>query len=83
MLSRIWPRLNHATIVAYLALFVALGGSSYSAVKISGKKITNNRPRAGVGADLLRRPWSSNWLLPCRKSKARPADRVPNSAYLT
>lgn len=41
MLDRIRPRLNHTTIVAYLALFVALGGSSYSAVKISGENIQN------------------------------------------
>jgi hypothetical protein len=41
MLNRIRPRLNHATVVAYLALFVALGGSSFAAVKISGKDIQN------------------------------------------
>src|SRR3954470_15519996 len=29
-------------VVAYLALFVALGGSSYAAVKVSGKQIVNN-----------------------------------------
>lgn len=41
MRSRIRPRLNHATVVAYLALFVALGGGSYAAVKINGKSIKN------------------------------------------
>lgn len=41
MLNRIRPRFNHATIVAYVALFVALGGSSYAAVKINGKNIKN------------------------------------------
>ena len=41
MLNRIRPRLNHATVVAYLALFVALGGSSFAAVKISGDNIQN------------------------------------------
>jgi hypothetical protein len=41
MLNRIRPRLNHATVVAYLALFVALGGSSYAAVKINGDNIQN------------------------------------------
>jgi hypothetical protein len=40
-MRRIRPRLNHATVVAYLALFVALGGSSYAAVKINGKSIKN------------------------------------------
>jgi hypothetical protein len=39
MLSGIPPRLNHGTVVAYLALFVALGGGSYAAVTINGKNI--------------------------------------------
>lgn len=39
MLSRIRPRFNHATVVAYLALFVALGSGSYAAVKINGQNI--------------------------------------------
>ena len=47
MLGRVRPRLNHATVVAYLALFVALGGSSYAAVQLSkgqvkGKHIAKN-----------------------------------------
>jgi hypothetical protein len=33
---------SHATVVAYLALFVALGGSSYAAVKVGSKQIVNN-----------------------------------------
>jgi len=37
MFAKLRPRLNHATVVAYLALFVALGGSSYAAVKLNGK----------------------------------------------
>jgi len=39
MHARLRPRLNHATVVAYLALFVALGGSGYAAVKINGKNL--------------------------------------------
>jgi hypothetical protein len=35
-------RPNHATIVAYLALFVALGGSSYAAIRITGKNVKNS-----------------------------------------
>jgi hypothetical protein len=34
------PRITHATVVAYLALFVALGGTSYAAVTL---------PRSSVG----------------------------------
>lgn len=33
------PSLTYANVVATLALFVALGGSSYAALKISGKEI--------------------------------------------
>lgn len=36
------PRLTYANVVATLALFVALGGSSYAALKISGKEIQKN-----------------------------------------
>jgi hypothetical protein len=34
-------RPGHTTVVAYLALFVALGGSSYAAVTITGKNVKN------------------------------------------
>jgi hypothetical protein len=36
---------THATVVAYLALFVALGGSAYAATKVSSKQIVNNTVR--------------------------------------
>ena len=40
MLRRVLSRRpSHGTIVAYLALFVALGGSAYAAIKINGKDI--------------------------------------------
>ena len=45
MLNRI-RRPSHATVVAYLALFVALGGSSYAAIKIGSAQITNNSVRS-------------------------------------
>jgi hypothetical protein len=32
---------NHGTVVAYLALFAALGGSAYAAVTVTGKDIKN------------------------------------------
>jgi hypothetical protein len=34
-------RPRHATFVAYLALFVALGGSSYAAITVTGKNVKN------------------------------------------
>ena len=33
---------RHGTVVAYVALFVALGGTSYAAVNITGKQIKNS-----------------------------------------
>jgi hypothetical protein len=35
-------RPSHAVVVAYLALFVALGGSSYAAIKVTGKNVKNS-----------------------------------------
>jgi hypothetical protein len=32
-------RFSHGTVVAYVALFVALGGSAYATVKITGKQV--------------------------------------------
>ena len=43
VLSRIRAyRPSHTTVVAYLALFVALGGSSYAAITITGKNVKNS-----------------------------------------
>jgi hypothetical protein len=42
-------RVSHSMVVAYLALFVALGGSGYAAVKINGKDI---KRRSVAGAKL-------------------------------
>jgi hypothetical protein len=41
MLPRLYRRLNYANVVATLALFVALGGSSYAVSNISGSQIRN------------------------------------------
>ena len=43
MFSPLRPsRPRHATVVAYLALFVALGGTSYAALTITGKNVKNS-----------------------------------------
>jgi hypothetical protein len=41
MFTRLRGRLNYANVVATLALFIALGGSSYAVSKISGSQIRN------------------------------------------
>jgi hypothetical protein len=40
-MSALKPRINHATVVAYLALFVALSGSAYAAATITSRDIVN------------------------------------------
>jgi hypothetical protein len=42
MLSGIYRRLNYANVVATLALFIALGGSSFAVSRISGSQLKNN-----------------------------------------
>ena len=46
MLSRFVGRLSYANVIATLALFAALGGSSYAAL---------NLPKASVGAKQLKK----------------------------
>lgn len=50
MLSKLRThRPSHGVVVAYLALFVALGGSSYAAIKVTGKNVPKD---ALTGADI-------------------------------
>jgi len=42
MFTRIRTRLTYANVMASVAVFIALGGTSYAAVKISGKTIKDN-----------------------------------------
>jgi hypothetical protein len=46
MTKRIQARLTYANVVATLALFVALGGSSYAALRIGSAQIVNNSVRS-------------------------------------
>jgi hypothetical protein len=46
MHARRKPRLTYANVVATIALFLALGGSSYAALRISSKQIRNNSVRS-------------------------------------
>jgi hypothetical protein len=48
-------RLNHTTVIAYLALFVALGGSAYAAGLITGDDIAKNAiAKKHIKADAVR-----------------------------
>ena len=45
VLSRIRRRLTYANVMSTLAVFIALGGSSYAAITINGKSITDRSIR--------------------------------------
>src|SRR3954471_4027015 len=49
MFSKIRPKLNHSTVVAYLALFVALGGTAYAVNNFTGADIQDE---SLTGADV-------------------------------
>jgi hypothetical protein len=40
-MSSLRPPISHTTVVAYLALFVALGGTTYAAATRTGRDIEN------------------------------------------
>jgi hypothetical protein len=42
MLSNLRARMNYANVVATIALFVALGGSSYAAIQVTGKHVKDS-----------------------------------------
>ena len=46
MLSSLKSRLSYANVVATLALFIALGGSSYAALRVGSGNIVNNSVRS-------------------------------------
>jgi hypothetical protein len=45
MFARLRARLTYANVVATLALFLALGGASYAAVRVGSRQIVNNSVR--------------------------------------
>jgi hypothetical protein len=52
-------RLSYANVMATLAVFVALGGSSYAAIKVTGKNVTNG---SLTGADIKKHSVQLNRL---------------------
>lgn len=70
------PRLTYANVVATLALFVALGGSSYAALKISGRDIQKH---SITGQNIKR---NSLGRLQIKESNLSAVPRALNSARL-
>ena len=42
MLSKLHARLTYANMMATVAVFIALGGSSYAAFTVTGKNVKNS-----------------------------------------
>jgi hypothetical protein len=70
------PRLTYANVVATLALFVALGGSSYAALKISGKDIQKN---SITGQNIKRNSLGRRQI---KESSLSAVPRALNAAHL-
>ena len=60
--------LSYANVMATVAVFVALGGSSYAAIKITGKNVTNGTL---TGADVKNRSLTGRDV---RDKSLSPAD---------
>jgi hypothetical protein len=76
VLDRIRERLSYANVMATLAVFIALGGSSYAAAKISGSSIKN---RSIAGSKLRHNTLTGTQIKEsklARVPRAREADRV-------
>jgi hypothetical protein len=76
MLTRLRRRLNYANVVATLALFVALGGSSYAVSQISGSQLKNN---SVAGKKLKRNTIGSSRI---KESRLGTVPRARNAARL-
>jgi hypothetical protein len=76
MLKALMDRLTYANVVATLALFVALGGTSYAVSKISGSDIRTH--------SLTGRQFRSNSIggRVIKESSLRPVPRARNAALL-
>jgi hypothetical protein len=70
MFERLRRRLNYANVVATLALFVALGGSSYAVTKISGSQLKN---RSVAGKKLKRNTLGARQINESRLGTVRRA----------
>jgi hypothetical protein len=76
MLKDLRPRLTYANVVATLALFIALGGSSYAALKISGRDI---KAHTITGKNIK---WNSLGRRQIKESNLSAVPRARNAARL-
>jgi hypothetical protein len=76
MTNRLRDRLSYANVVATLALFIALGGSSYAALTVTGKQVRNG---SLTGKDLQRNSLTGRQI---REGRLDTVPRARNSARL-
>jgi hypothetical protein len=76
MFTRLRARLTYANVVATLALFIALGGSSYAVSKISGSQIRN----ASIAGKKLKRNTLGGARI--KESRLGTVPRARNAARL-
>jgi hypothetical protein len=76
MLERLRRRLSYANVVATLALFVALGGSSYAVTRISGSQLAD---RSVAGKKLKRNTLGGGQI---KESRLRTVPRSGNADRL-
>ena len=76
MLARLRRRLSYANVVATLALFIALGGSSYAALTITGQNV---RDGSLTGKDIKRNSLTGRQI---KEGRLDTVPRARNSARL-
>jgi hypothetical protein len=88
-MRRITQHLSYANVTATLALFIALGGSSYAALELTGRDVRNNsltgkdiRNRSLTGRDIARNSVTGRQIRESRLGTVRNADRVGGKTAL-
>ena len=73
MLRRLRSHLTYANVPATLALFIALGGSSYAALKVTGRNVKNG---SLTGKDLKRNTLGGSRIKESKLAKVKRAKRA-------
>jgi hypothetical protein len=76
MLKRLRGRLTYANVVATLALFIALGGSSYAALTVTGSNVRNG---SLTGKDIKRNSLTGRHI---REGQLKAVPRARNAAHV-
>jgi hypothetical protein len=75
MTGRIFPKLTYANVMATIAVFIALGGSSYAVSRINGKNI---KPRSITGSKLKPNTLTGKQIRESKLATVPNADKLDN-----